>query len=62
MWASILTLAVQLIGWLLGKDAEAKESRKKFLEFVDQLGKDSLISKKIKDNYDAQLEGFKKEP
>lgn len=60
MLGTILTLAVQIIGWLLGKEADAKESRKKFLEFVDQLGKDSLISKKIKENYNSQLEDLKK--
>lgn len=60
MWASILTLAVQLIGWILGKNAEATEAKKKFLEFVSQLGKDSLVSKKMKDDYDKQLEELKK--
>ena len=61
MLASILALAVQIVGWLIQRAAVRAESAKAFYEWAEMLGSD-LGSSRLREYGAAQLDWFTKNP
>jgi len=57
-WASLLEIAIKLLGFILGRvDAENK-SRAAFLAFIQDMEKNGLISAKIKIENEDRLKSL----
>lgn len=57
----IVPLVIKLIGMWLDSNAQAEESKKKFVEFLQAMSGDGLISKKLHDSFESQkAENLKK--
>lgn len=52
-WLLILPYAFQVIAWLLGKYNASVETKKAFLNLVEQAKLDPAISLKLKDDFDS---------
>jgi hypothetical protein len=58
-WAAILSIIIKITMWVLDRNEETKESKRKFYEFVDHM--DSYIPLKLKDDARRQMEIIREE-
>lgn len=56
-----LPIVVQIIGFFVMRNQQAKESQAKFLAFIQAMENEGLISKKLHDSYEEQRRKNKEE-
>ncbi len=59
--AGILPLALQILGFFLGKSAASDKVKQKYLELVGMVESDLGVSVRLGDSARSQLEALKKE-
>ena len=60
MWSALITVAMQIIGFFIKKNAQDEEAERKFLELANHLQAKKLISAKVKFDRDGRLERLRK--
>ena len=61
MWSIIITVGLQIIGWILTKVGASQEAKKKFFEFV-KLAANDVNSVKLQKWGDEQLKWLNENP
>ena len=61
MWGAILTVGLQIVGWLLDRAGASKESKENFFAWIKKVGSE-LGSVKLMQYGDKQLEWLKNNP
>ena len=59
MWKTILNLAVTVVLYFFKRNADKQEARKKFLEFIDIMGNQGMISVQLNDADRTQVQELK---
>lgn len=52
---TLAPIALQVFGWWMDKIKADKEARRRFLELADGLGKQGIVSAKLRQSYQDQL-------
>lgn len=60
-WTLILTIGLQVVGWILNRATDNQATKEAFFEFVKKAGTD-LGSVKLMQYGDEQLKWFKENP
>lgn len=58
MWELIITVGLQLVGWILGKNKENKEMQELFYKFVEKQQKEYLNSANMRLNAQARMKAI----
>jgi len=61
MWATIITVGLQVLGWFLDRAKVSAEAKQKFFEFAKKAGED-MGSTKLMQYGDQQLQWLKENP
>lgn len=59
--SGLLPIALQIVGWILGRSAASEEMKQKFIELVSQYESETGNPVRLSDSARAQLERLKKD-
>lgn len=62
MWMTIITVGLQLLGWILGKNAEDKQMMELFYKWVEKIQGLYLKSAHLRDDAKKRLEAIQNKP
>lgn len=61
-WASIVTVALQVVSWILGRNADDQAMQELFYKFVEKTHDEYLNSATAKQHADARLKEIMAKP